>query len=263
MKFKHLLIEQRGPVRWIVLNRPEVKNAFNLELGQELGHAVREALQDRKTAVVVLSGQGEVFSAGGDIKGMAQLKTSAQRKRFFLTISGLVHATILQIRQTPKPVLAAAPGYVGGVAFGLFLATDLRLASPNCHLSAATIHLGLVANGGATFFLPRLVGLGRATELLFTGEKLAAPAALQMGLLQRVVPSEQLHETTQQLAEQLAASPRQALGRLKQTLNKSGHRQLVTQLKKERKAIAWSATTADFTEGVQAFLEKRRPRFQC
>lgn len=258
-----LEIKDQGPVRWISLNRPGVKNAFNLEMGHELLIAVRQALHDKSAAVLVLSGKGDSFSAGGDIKGMSRLKNNAERKRFFLEISRLVHNTVLEIHKGEKPVIAATPGYVGGVALGLFLSADLRVATPNASMSAATIGIGLVANGGSTYFLPRLVGWGRAAEILLTGEKIGAERALQIGLINRVTTPEALVAETQKLAEQLSMAPKQALGRLKKILQGSWDASLPVQLERERQAIAWSSTTPDFLEGIAAFLAKRRPNFSC
>lgn len=254
----HLLIEKRGPALWIFLNRPEVKNAFSLDMATELFSAIKAGMRDREAAVLVLSGKGDSFSAGGDIKKMSETKNL---KKFFLDISKVVHAAVLEMRRGDKPVLAAIPGYVGGIAFGAVLGTDLRIASTNAQFNAATIRLGLVANGGATYYLPRMAGLARASEILLLGEILSADEALKIGLINRVVSQDQLEKETQAIAERLAAGPRKALARLKKTLNASLTSTLSAQLERERQAIAWSATTGDFQEGIKAFLEKRKPSF--
>jgi 2-(1,2-epoxy-1,2-dihydrophenyl)acetyl-CoA isomerase len=240
------------------LNRPTVKNAFSLDLANELLAAIRAGMKEKDVAVLVVSGQGDSFSAGGDIKGMSETKNL---KGFFLQISKTVHTAVQEMRKGPKPVLAAIPGYVGGVAFGFALGTDLRIASTSAQFNAATIRLGLVANGGATYYLPRMAGLARASEILLLGEVLSADEALKIGLINRVVSPDRLEAETQEIAERLAAGPRKALARLKQTLNASLNASLPAQLERERQAIAWSATTEDFQEGMRAFLEKRRPRF--
>lgn len=255
---RHLFTEHRGPVFWITLNRPEVRNAFNLEMARDLLRAIREGMRDKKTAVIVLTGSGSVFSAGGDIKKMAETR---DLKNFFLQISQILHAAVLEMTRGTKPVIAAIPGYVGGVAFGMVLGADLRIASTKAEFNAATIRLGLVANGGATWFLPRLVGLARASEILLLGEKIGAEEALKIGLINRVVEDDDLEKETQVVAERLVAGPRGALARLKSILNLSLTSTLSAQLQRERQAIAWSATTDDFQEGMRAFLEKRRPRF--
>ena len=255
----YLISEQRGAVLWIYLNRPEVKNAFNLEMADGLLKAIRQGMKDPKVSAIVLSGRDGAFSAGGDIKRMSETR---DLKRFFLQISKILHAAVLEMRRGPKPVLAAIPGYVGGVAFGLVLGADLRIASREAKFNAATIRLGLVANGGATWFLPRLVGSGHAAEILLLGEIISAEEAHRIGLVNRVVFHDNLESEAQRIAEKLASGPKKALARLKQILNESPNASLSAQLAKERQAIAWSATTEDFKEGIAAFLEKRSPNFK-
>lgn len=251
-------MESKGPALWIILNRPECKNAFNLNLARELLSALKMGIQDKRYSVIVLTGAGNTFSAGGDIKLMSETK---QPKGFFLEISRLVHNTVKEIQNTEKPVLACIPGYVGGIAFGAILGCDLRIASSTAQFNAATIRIGLVANGGATYYLPRLLGLGKATEILFLGDIVSAEEALRIGLVNKMVEPTLLESETQKIAERLAASPRKALGRLKKILNASLTSPLSIQMERERQAIAWSSTTSDFQEGISAFLEKRKPVF--
>lgn len=251
-------VETRGPILWISFNRPEVKNALTLEMATEFLRAVRSAVKDREAAVVVVSGKGETFSAGGDIRKMSETK---RIKDFFLKISKVIHTAVLEMRHTDKPVLAAVPGFAGGIAFGLVLGADLRIASSTARFCAATIRLGLVANGSATWHLPRMIGLARASEILFLGDIIGAEEAHTIGLVNRVVPPEQLAAETQAIAERLAATPRKALARLKKILNASLVSTLPAQLERERQAIAWSSTTKDFREGIRAFIEKKKPSF--
>lgn len=256
--FQHLLVERKDPALWITLNRPEVLNAFHIEQAKELLAAVRLGIRAKDVAVLILSGKGETFSAGGDIKLMAGMK---RPQGFFLEISRLIHTAVREIRRTEKPVVASIPGYVGGVAFGLSLAADLRIASEKARFNAATIRLGLVANGSATYHLPRIVGLAKAAEILFLGEIVTAKDALKIGLVNRVVPAGELEKAAQETALKLAEAPRRALGRLKKLLDASLDSSLTVQLERERQAIAWSSTLPDFKEGVRAFLEKRPARF--
>lgn len=256
---KYLLIETDGPVLWIYLNRPEVKNAFNLEMAEELQKAIQKGIKDDSVSVLVLSGRGDTFSAGGDIRLM---KETRDRKRFFLKISRIINQAVVNMQKGGKPVLAALPGYTGGIALGLALGTDIRIASTHATFNAATIRLGLVANGGTTSFLPRLVGTARAAEILFAGESIGANRAEQIGLINHVVTPEELKKVTQELALKLSQGPQQALRRLKQIFYQGLHSPLPAQLERERQAIAWSATTPDFEEGITAFLEKRKPLFK-
>lgn len=254
----NLLVEKRGPVLWIYFNRPESKNAVTLEAAREFLAAIRFGMRSKDVSVLVVSGKGGVFSSGGDIKHM---KGAKDLKRFFLDISMLVHTAVKEIRKGDKPVLAAISGYVGGIAFGLVQAADLLIASSDAKFCAATFRLGLVANGGATYYLPRRVGLSRASEILFLAETVSAGEACRMGLVNRVVSPDRLEAETRKIAEQLASSPRKALARLKKILNESLDSTLSAQLERERQAIAWSATTEDFREGIEAFLAKRNPVF--
>src|SRR5262249_40898352 len=160
-KFSHLLIERKGPALWISFNRPEKRNALHIESAREFLSAVRLGLKSKDVAVIVLSGTGDVFSAGGDIKLMNEKKNC---KPFFLEISKILHMAVVEMRRSEKPVIAAITGFTGGVAFGLALAADLRITSEKASFSAATIRLGLVANGSATYHLPRIVGLAKASE---------------------------------------------------------------------------------------------------
>jgi 2-(1,2-epoxy-1,2-dihydrophenyl)acetyl-CoA isomerase len=260
--YRHVLVERKGPVLWIAFNRPEAMNAFHVEMAGEILQAVREGIRAKDVAVLVLTGRGNVFSAGGDIKLMGEMRGDKKKcSGFFLKISRLVHAAVREMKASDKPVIGAVPGFAGGVAFGLLLGTDLRIASEEAKFSAATIRLGLVANGGATYHLPRIVGLAKAAEILFLGDALSAAEALRIGLVNRVVPAADLEKTVQEIAERLAASPRKALGRVKKLLNASLDSTLSAQLERERQSIAWSSTLPDFQEGVRAFLEKRKPVF--
>jgi 2-(1,2-epoxy-1,2-dihydrophenyl)acetyl-CoA isomerase len=256
--FEHLLVDRKGPVLWISFNRPSVKNAFNLKQAREFLAAIRMGMASKEVAAIVVSGKGDAFSAGGDIKHMGNTKKPSA---FFLEISRIIHRAVVAMRTGSKPVIAAVPGYVGGVAFGFVLATDLRIAAENARFNAATIKLGLVANGGATYYLPRIAGLARASEILFLGGILSAKDALKTGLVNWVVPPSDLEKRAQETALRLAEAPRAALGRLKKLLNASLDATLERQLESERQAIAWSSTLPDFKEGVRAFLEKRPARF--
>lgn len=253
------IVEQRGPACWIYFNRPNIKNALDLETMREFLNILKVAVRSPKTKVIVLSGKGGTFSSGGNIKKM---KTTQNPKKFFLEISRLMNESILAIQNAPQPVIAAVSGFTGGIAFGLVQACDLIIASRQASFAAATIRLGLVANGGATYFLPKRVGWARAREILLLGDVLEADQALDIGMINRVVNSKKLASETQSLAEKLAARPLQALARLKHVLNAAPRSSLEDQLERERQAIAWSATTDDFQEGVRAFLKKRKPSFQ-
>lgn len=260
--FKQVRVDRKGPVSWIVLNRPERKNALDLETAGEFLKALRSVLTNQQAAAIVVTGAGDAFSSGGDIHLMDEtLKKTKTCKPFFLKISKLVNDAVLAMRRSEKPVIAAVPGFAGGVAFGLLLGADLRVASEKASFSAATIRIGLAANGSATYHLPRIIGLTRAAEVFFTGETLTAERALHIGLVNRIVPAQELEAAAQDLGLRLASMPRRALGRVKKLLYSGLDAKLPAQLEAERQSIAWSSTLPDFKEGVSAFLEKRRPVF--
>ncbi len=257
MKPKFLELENRNSVLWIHFNRPEVRNAFSLDLAAELLACLKKAAKDKSVEAVVISGRGQDFSAGGDIKMMGELLKKGNIRNFFLEISKRINACVLEVRQMPKPVIAAIPGYVGGIAFGFCLSADFRVASPKARLQAATIHLGLVANGGATYFLPRLVGSDQSSEILLLGKPVPAEEALRIGLVHRVFSEDRFASEVQNFAEGLLTLPRYAQGRVKQILNQGMDRELKIQLEKERQSIAQASTTPDYRERVRRFLQKR------
>lgn len=248
-------LERRNSVLWIYFNRSEVRNAFSLDLAAELLATLKKAAKDKSVSAIVITGRGQDFSAGGDIKMMGELLKKGNIRNFFLKISQTINACVLEIRKMPKPVIAAIPGYVGGIAFGFILSADFRVASPKARFQAATIHLGLVANGGATYFLPRLIGAAKAGEMLLTGKMVGAEEALQNNLVHRVF-SENFETETQSFAEKLLTVPSHAQGRVKQVFNTGLDKGLKTQLAAERLAIAQASTTEDYREKVLKFLNK-------
>ena len=252
-----VLVERTGSVAHVILNRPEVLNAFNLDMGERLHAAIKELASDPALRVLVLRGAGRAFCAGGDIKAM---KAVADRPAFFQEISRLVHDSILMIRQMPATVMAALPGPTSGVAFGLVCSCDLRLASDTATFHAGTTRLGLTPNGGLTYFLPRLIGRGRASRLILTAEKIDAQQAQDWGLVDRVVPSDSLRKEISAWCERLTQAAPGALGSFKELI-RADDSVLAAQLDREREAIRTSAGSADFNEGITAFLEKRTPHF--
>jgi len=255
---QHLSVDRDGSVAQLCLNRPDVLNAFNLEMAADFLAALQEISKDDTLRVVCLTGAGRAFSAGGDIKAMAALD---DHPAFFREISQLIHDAVLLIRQMAQPVLAVCPGPVSGVAFGLVTSCDLRIVSDTTTFHAGTTALGLAPNGGLTYFLPRLIGRGRAEQLILTAAKIDARQALEWGLVDAVVPADALEAEVKTWCERLVKKAPAALHKFKTLLAADDHA-LAAQLDRERDAISASSGTADFREGIAAFLEKRPPKFQ-
>jgi 2-(1,2-epoxy-1,2-dihydrophenyl)acetyl-CoA isomerase len=253
-----VLVSRDGAVLTILLNRPEVLNAFNLETANQLLKSLREAAHDETVRVVLIRGAGKAFSSGGDIKAMAEIR---DHPAFFRDISQLVHDAVLQIRKMPQPVIAVCSGPVSGVAFGLATACDLRIICQSTTFHAGTTKLALAPNGGLTYFLPRLIGLGRAERVILTAEKVTARQAVEWGLADACVSTNKLDAEVKRWCEHLIQMAPLSHQKFKELLF-AGDADLAEYLDREQEAISASSDTEDFREGITAFLEKRAPQFQ-
>ena len=258
-----VVVERHEGVFQITLNRPEILNAVNREVIAELAAAVAEAAEDRTTRVVLLRGAGTHFCAGGDITMFAELirLAPAERQQALYRIVDALHPLLVRMRHMPKPVLAAVQGAAAGFGLSLVLAADLALAAEDAVFTSGYIHLGTSPDGGMTAMLARVVGLKRAAELMLLGDRFDAGRALELGLVNRVVPADALAAEAAGLAARLAAGPTYAYGRTKALLQATLGDAFDAQLRRETESFAACAATADFAEGVRAFLEKRRPVF--
>lgn len=251
----------RGAVSEIVLSRPGRRNALDAAAGRELADAVG-ALGDRlATRAVIIRGEGDAFCAGGDVKTMAAGVRDGHAGELLREIAGAVHLAIAGIARMPKPVLAAVHGQAYGAGFSLALACDLVVAAEDAVFCQAFVKLGATPDSGSTYFLTRTVGRRKAAELILLGDPLPAPEALRLGLVNRVVPRELLDDHVRELAERLADGPGQAHARAKHLIADADASTLERQLDEERRRLGESAATDDFREGVQAFIERRPPRF--
>src|ERR1700737_3466362 len=258
-----VVVQRNDGVLEIVLNRPEVLNAANRELIAELAAATAEAAEDRKARVVLLRGAGTHFCAGGDITMFGELiglPPAERRQALYRIVDGL-HPLLIRLRHMPKPVVAAVQGAAAGVGLSLVVAADLALAAEDAVFATGYIHLGTSPDGGMTATLSRVVGLKRAAELMLLGDRFDAMRALELGVVNRVVPADALAAEAAALAARLAAGPTHAYGRTKALLQATLGDAFDAQLRRETESFAACAATADFAEGVWAFLEKRPPIF--
>jgi 2-(1,2-epoxy-1,2-dihydrophenyl)acetyl-CoA isomerase len=254
-------LERRGPVGWLVLNRPERLNAFEDGMRQEFLAVAREALGDPETRVVVVTGAGRAFCAGADIGYLRDLFESGDTAALGKLVNAGGEIAAL-LRASSKPVIAAVNGAAAGGGANLALACDLRVASAEASIGQTFVKIGLLPDWGGTFFLPRLVGTARALELMWTGRMVKAEEALELGLFDRVVPAGDLETEVSRLAEELAAAAPEAVARIKAAVYAGAQGTLADALRREHDEQDHLFRGEDAAEGFRAFLEKRPPEFK-
>ena len=258
--YEHIQISEAEGILTITLNRPESLNAFIGHMRRDLAEALEHAGSDRNVRVVIITGAGRAFCAGGDIAFMAELM-QRQDAEEFSRILGAGRRVILAIRQMTKPVIASINGPASGAGCNLALACDLRIAANTATFSQSFAKVGLHPDWGGTYFLPRLVTPNKACEMFFLGETIDAAEAARLGIVNQVVAPEDLEAATLQLAERLRAAPPIALAAAKHAVYMSQAAELEEMLRYETEAQLRCFESDDGHEGVQAFLEKREPRF--
>ncbi len=257
-----VLVRDEGGVRTITLNRPDVLNAFNGDLLTALAQAVREADTDQAVRCLLVTGAGRAFCSGQDLAEYAGRLDSDEPIDLEQRLRDQYNPIIAGIRAMEKPVVASVNGVAAGAGCSLALACDLRIAAESASFIEAFVKVGLVPDCGSTFMLPRLVGMSRAMELAFTGRRVKAAEALRLGLVNQVVPDEELPAEAMRLGQQLAGLPTRAIGLTKRMMNAAWTADLPAQLELEAKLQTPATQTDDHREGVRAFLEKRRPSFK-
>jgi 2-(1,2-epoxy-1,2-dihydrophenyl)acetyl-CoA isomerase len=256
--YEAIRYEERGRVAVITLNRPDRLNAITPQMLTELRDAFGRVQQSDAVRAVILTGEGRAFCAGQDLRLVEERPDTDYRGLVESGYNPLVEA----ITSLEKPVVAVVNGVAAGAGASLALACDLRLASDRASFVQAFVHIGLVPDSGATWFLPRMVGLTKAMELALLGEPVSAEEALRIGLVNRVVPHDELAAHAEQLAERLAALPARAIAYTKRALYQGMHASLRDQLALEAELQQLAGQTEDHREGLRAFLEKRKPVFR-
>ncbi len=259
MAYENIALEREDGIATITLDRPQAANSIDIPLARELMDAAIACDEDPTVRAVVLTGRGTMFSAGGDLRSFRDAGTDIGGRLKELTV--YLHAAISRLARMNAPVIAAVNGMAAGAGFSLAIAADLAIASETAGFVMAYTNAGLVPDGSSTFFLPRRIGDRRTRELMLTNRRLSAAEALAWGVVNQVVPAEQLKPTVAALARTLAAGPTRAFGATKALLNGSFENGLETQMELEARAIAAAAGGPDGQEGIRAFLEKRRPAF--
>jgi len=261
-KPKSFLYEHRDGIATITLNRPERLNAITFEVYHELTDFFVKLRAEKQVRVVVITGGGRAFCSGGDVRdiiGELQGRDAEGLLQFTRLTCQLIH----NMRTLPKPIIASLNGTTAGAGACIALASDIRIAATEAEIAFIFVKVGLAGTDmGATYLLPRVVGLAKATELLMTGDFIEADEALAIGLYNRVVPRDQLETATREIAEKLARGPALGIAKTKEMLNRELHMGFDAALEAEAVAQALCMQTEDFKEAHAAFIEKREAKFK-
>jgi len=257
---EHVLYAVENHCALITLNRPEVKNAFSPEMIRLWREYLEEARRDDRVRVVIVTGKGDTFCSGGDIRDMAEGKLRSWDMKNYVWEG--VHRIVLTLEDLDKPVIAAVNGAAMGAGLDMALMCDLRICSDKANLAESYILLGLVPGDGGAYFLPRLVGAAKALELFLTGDLISPEEALRLGIVNRVVPDDCLMEETLALAEKIASRPPLAIRMMKRAVYQAQTSTLRSHLDYISSQLSLLTETEDHIEAAKAFLEKRPPLFK-
>lgn len=257
MDFDNLLLEKDGPIAVLSVNRPKALNALNEDTLKDLDQAIDLVAADDEVKAVIITGTGNAFVAGADIVAM-QTNTAIEGKAF----GALGQRVFLKIERLPKPVIAAVNGFALGGGCELAMACDIRIASEKAKFGQPEVGLGIVPGFAGTQRMPRLIGTGLAKELIFTGDMIDANKALQIGLVNRVVPADELLGEAKKLAQKITSKAPLAVRYAKEAINEGMQVDLERGQLIEQNLLALCFSTEDQKEGMKAFIEKRKPQFK-
>ncbi|MFH1013406.1 MAG: enoyl-CoA hydratase/isomerase family protein [Thermoplasmatota archaeon] len=258
MKYETVTTEIRDHCQYITLCRPERLNSFDIKLGKELYEVLQKSAKDDTVKVVVLKGSGKGFCGGGDVKEMHAAK---DKPDFLRALTKIIHQCVIEMRSMEKPVIAAVDGAAFGAGFSLALASDIIIASKNAKFGTAFIGIGLAPGCGTQLFTC-IVGYQKACEYILTSKIFSAKEAEQLGLVNNVVEENELDTQIEYYVDIFRTFPTIAVGKAKMLINKSLDNSFINHLELESITAAYTAGTQDFTEGVSAFVEKRKPQFK-
>jgi 2-(1,2-epoxy-1,2-dihydrophenyl)acetyl-CoA isomerase len=256
--FETLLYEVSGHIATITLNRPESFNAFNDKQSFEMQDVWKQIEKDKNVRVVVLTGAGKAFCSGQDLKAISGQDKRSLSDSLYKRYNPIIRA----MRNLPLPIICRLNGVAAGAGCSLALACDLIIASEQASMIEVFVNVGLVLDSGSSYFLPRVVGSLKAFELATMGSKVTAAEALQWGMVNKVVPADQLDEAVAAVANYYAAAPTKAIAMMKKMLNKSSNASLDEMLEYEAWCQEMAGRSNDYKEGVQSFVEKRKPEFK-
>jgi 2-(1,2-epoxy-1,2-dihydrophenyl)acetyl-CoA isomerase len=260
MDYNFIKYSNEQKVGLIKFNRPEVLNSFNKPMAKEFQDALQRSRDSKDVHTILITGEGKAFCAGQD------LSETVPKDKPMADVGELVRESynpiILLLREIEKPIVCSVNGITAGAGANIALACDIIVASEKAIFMQAFSKIGLIPDSGGTFFLPRLVGLQRASAMMMLAEKISAEDALKFGMIYKIFPGDQLFEEAFKIAKYLSTLPIKGLGLTKRALNKSFYNDLVSQLKLEEELQTEASHTYDYQEGVKAFLEKRNPDFK-
>jgi len=254
---QHVNVHTHGGIGLIQLNRPEKMNAIGALTRAQLGEAIKQAERDDSVRVVVLTGTGRAFCSGADVTEMVDGAGMRTPEDVGNVLRTQYMPMLMRLRTMPKPVIAAMNGPAVGIGASFALACDIRIATPEAYVMEAFVNIGLAPDGGVSWLLPRLAGTGVAYEMFFTGKPLQATDAHRLGVINRLVPADRLEQEVRELADQLAAQPRQALAGAKRALNHALNSTFEEAMEFESYLQEAQAGSTEFVEGVQNFLARR------
>lgn len=260
MKLETLDFSISNNIATITLNRPENANALNPIMAKELSNMAIECDENKDIRAVIIEGSGKMFCAGGDLKAFSDAGDSASA--LIKQMAGDLHIAISRFSRMDAPTIAAINGTAAGAGFSIAISADVVISTKSAKFVMAYTNAGLSPDGSSTYFLPRRIGDRRARELMLTNRVLSAEEALDWGLINKIVDQKNLSTTTIELAEEFASGPTLAYGKVKNLLNASFDNGLETQMELETRGISDMARSSDGREGIQAFLNKRKPNFK-
>ncbi len=258
MSYETLQLTIKDTVASIVLNRPDRLNSFDMKLGHELYEVLQNVAKNPEVRLVIIRGTGKGFCGGGDVK---EMHAAADKSRFLRDLTRAIHRCVIEMRTMEKPVIAVVNGAAFGAGLSLALACDMIIAVKEAKMSTAFIGIGL-APGCGTQFVTKIIGYQRACEYILTSKTFTAEEGCRLGLVNKVVEAEHLDAAVEETVSMFRALPPIAVAKAKMLINKSMENDMISHLELESRTAAWSAGTEDFTEGVTAFVEKRRPLFK-
>ena len=256
--FKFIKYEVNNNVATVTLNRPEVYNAVNDGVTYELQDAFKKIGADNAVRVVVLTGEGKAFCSGQDLKAVM----GEEKDTFMNVLKKRYNPLIKLMRELPKPIVGRINGVAAGAGCSLALACDIIVAVEEAKFTEVFVNIGLVLDSGSSYFLPRVVGSTKAFEMATMGSRFTGKEALEMGIVNKAVPADQLDEAVKHYTDYYASAPTKAIGLMKKMQNKSGYSSLDQMLEYEALCQEIAGNSADYAEGVNAFLEKRKAEFK-